>query len=56
MSGSPFVSEHTGQVVGMAIAAGTREGRLVIGMHPIRSLIEKAETAEGNLSLGDNER
>lgn len=43
MSGSPFVSLYTGNVVGMAISASHREGRLMIGMHPIGSLIEKAE-------------
>jgi hypothetical protein len=45
MSGSPFLSEHTGKVVGMAIMAGNSEGRLMIGMHPIGSLVEKAEAA-----------
>jgi hypothetical protein len=45
MSGSPFLSEHTGRVVGMAIVAGHRDGRLMIGMHPIGSLVEKAEEA-----------
>ena len=42
MSGSPIVSSHTGQVVGMALAAGLREGHTVIGLHPIGSLVEKA--------------
>jgi len=42
MSGSPVVSSHTGKVVGMALAAGLREGHTVIGMHPIRSLVTKA--------------
>lgn len=43
LSGSPVISLHTGEVVGMALAAGRREGRLVLGMHPIGPLIELAE-------------
>ena len=45
MSGSPFVSEHTGNVVGMAISAGQSEFGLMIGMHPIGSLVSKAQDA-----------
>ena len=45
MSGSPIVSLHTGDVVGMALVAGEREGHTVIGMHPIGSLVEKASEA-----------
>lgn len=45
MSGSPFLSAHTGKVVGMAITAANREGRLYIGMHTIGSLVEKAAGA-----------
>ena len=45
MSGSPFVSDHTGLVVGMAIAAAPREGRLFIGFHPIGRLVQAAEAA-----------
>lgn len=45
MSGSPFVSEHTGNVVGMAISAAQNELGLMIGMHPIGSLVSKAEDA-----------
>jgi hypothetical protein len=41
MSGSPFTSAETGQVVGMAIAMGQQDGRLVIGMHPIGPLVKK---------------
>lgn len=41
MSGSPFISAETGQVVGMAIVTGQQEGRLVIGMHPAGSLVKK---------------
>jgi hypothetical protein len=53
MSGSPFISQHTGQVVGMAIAASPRHLRLIppryrvmLGMHPIGSIVEKAEAAD----------
>jgi hypothetical protein len=45
MSGSPFVSQHTGQVVGMAVAASVRRTRLLIGAHPIGSLVGLAESA-----------
>ena len=41
MSGSPFISAETGQVVGMAIVTGQQQGRLVIGMHPAGSLVKK---------------
>jgi hypothetical protein len=45
MSGSPFVSQHTGQVVGMAIAKNLRGGRLLLGVHPIGSIVQLAESA-----------
>jgi hypothetical protein len=45
MSGSPLLSQHTGQIVGMAIAAGPRGGRLAIGFHPIGSIVARAEAA-----------
>jgi hypothetical protein len=45
MSGSPFLSEHTGKVVGMAIVTGNSERRLMIGMHTIGSLVKRAEDA-----------
>jgi hypothetical protein len=45
MSGSPLVSQHTGQVVGMAVAASPRLNRLYLGVHPIGSIVEKAESA-----------
>jgi hypothetical protein len=45
MSGSPFVSQHTGQVVGMVVAGSVRRSRLLIGMHPIGSLVRLAESA-----------
>lgn len=45
MSSSPFVSQHTGQVVGMVIAASPRGNRVTTGMHPIGSVVAKAEAA-----------
>lgn len=48
ISGSPVVSLHTGRVVGMALAAGKREGRLVLGLHPIGPLVELAQRDDGS--------
>lgn len=45
MSGSPFISLHTGKVVGMAISAGYNDQGLMLGAHPIGSLVEKARDA-----------
>ena len=45
MSGSPFLSQHTGRVVGMAIAVTPRRGRLLLGAHPIGSIVRLAESA-----------
>ncbi len=45
MSGSPFVSQHTGDVVGMVIATTQRGGRVLLGVHPIGSLVRLAEAA-----------
>jgi hypothetical protein len=42
MSGSPVISQHTGQVVGMIVAASPRIGALVIGINPIGAIIEAA--------------
>lgn len=52
-SGAPIFSQHTGQVVGMALVAGQREGRLVLGMHPIGSLVEKGLAAEALILLAE---
>ena len=50
-SGSPLVSQHTGQVVGMLIA-GTLRGRwMLLGMHPVGSLVQKAEASVSPLKL-----
>lgn len=51
-SGAPVFSEHTGLIVGMALVAGQREGRLVLGIHPIGSLVEKGLAAEVAIPLG----
>ncbi len=56
MSGSPFVGDHTGQVVGMAVAAGWQNGRAVVGMHPVGSLVAKARAAQGPLALDSYRR
>jgi hypothetical protein len=45
MSGSPFVSQYTGKVVGMVIAATQRGGRVLLGAHPIGSLVRLAQAA-----------
>jgi hypothetical protein len=51
MSGSPLVSRHTGRAVGMAVAASPRRNGLLIGAHPIGSLVQRAEAAAGSLRL-----
>ena len=45
MSGSPIVSQHTGQAVGMVVAGSPRLGRVLLGAHPIGSLVNLAESA-----------
>jgi len=42
MSGSPILSQHTGQVVGMTIAMSPRSGALMIGLNPIGAILSKA--------------
>jgi len=56
MSGSPFVSQHTGQVVGMAIAASPRRRHMLIGMHPIGSIVDLAESATEFPKIGEFRR
>jgi hypothetical protein len=56
MSGSPFVSQHTGQVVGMAVAASPRLNHLLLGMHPIGSLVKLAGSATESRRLIDLNR
>ena len=45
MSGSPVVSRHTGQAVGMAIAVSLRRYGLFLGLHPIGSIVRLTESA-----------
>jgi hypothetical protein len=45
MSGSPIVSQHTGQAVGMVVAGSPRLGRILLGAHPIGSLVSLATSA-----------
>ncbi len=52
-SGSPLVSEHTGQVVGMLVAGTLRERWMLLGMHPVRSLVQKAAAATVSVRLVD---
>lgn len=63
MSGSPFVSQHTGQVVGMAVAATLRHLRLfppryrvLLGMHPIGSIVQLAESADEFPGISEQRR
>jgi hypothetical protein len=43
MSGSPLLSQHTGQVVGMVVSGGGSP--VMLGFHPIGALVQKAESA-----------
>jgi hypothetical protein len=56
LSGSPFVSQHTGQVIGMAIATTRRGGKVLLGLHPIGSLVEKAQKAQTLPKISDYRR
>jgi hypothetical protein len=56
LSGSPFVSLHTGKVVGMAIATTRRGGKVLLGLHPIGSLVEKAQAAKTLPKIADYQR
>ncbi len=56
MSGSPLLSQHTGQVVGMAVAAMPRRNRLLIAFHPIGHLVELAEIAEEFPKIAEYQR
>lgn len=42
MSGSPILSQHTGQVVGMIIVMNWAGGRLRIGINPIGAILDAA--------------
>jgi hypothetical protein len=43
-SGCPVLSQHTGKVLGMVVA-GTHTAPVVLGLHPIASLVEKIEAS-----------
>ena len=55
-SGSPFVSQHTGQVVGMLIAGSLRGRRLLLGAHPIESIVHLAESADELFKIDEYRR
>jgi hypothetical protein len=55
MSGSPFFSEHTGRIVGMALVSGEKQGHTVIGLHPIGSLVEIGMNASSITPLSEYE-
>jgi hypothetical protein len=44
-SGSPVISEHTGRVVGMAVAISPRPGALLLGLSPISAILAAAGAA-----------
>jgi hypothetical protein len=46
LSGSPFISQYTGKVIGMAIATTRRGDKVLLGVHPIASLVAKAQRAQ----------
>lgn len=50
LSGSPLFSAHTGQVVGMAVSAG-HTAPLLVGFHPIGSIIARAAAADKTLRI-----
>lgn len=56
LSGSPFISLYTGKVIGMAIATTRRGGKVLLGLHPIGSLVEKAQAAKTFPKIADYHR
>ncbi len=56
MSGSPVLSQHTGRVVGMAVAVTPRRTRLLIGIHPIGSLVQRIESATDRFKMSEYQR
>jgi len=56
MSGSPLLSQHTGKVAGMAVACSLHYKYLLIGAHPIGSLVRLAEAADGLYRLEEYRR
>ena len=43
-SGCPVVSQYTGRLIGMSVAGANRHP-VLIGLHPVGSLVEKARAA-----------
>ena len=56
MSGSPVMSQHTGQVLGMAIVMSPRGDRMTIGFHPIANIVKQAEGAKEFVKIGEYRR
>ncbi len=56
LSGSPFISQYTGRVVGMTIATSRQGGKVLLGLHPIGSLVEKALAAKVFPKIADQQR
>ncbi len=56
LSGSPFISQYTGKVIGMAIATTHSGGKVLLGVHPIASLVAKAQAAKVFLKIEDYRR
>jgi hypothetical protein len=56
LSGSPFLSQYTGKVIGMTIATTRRGGKVLLGLHPIGSLVEKAMAAQTLPKIADFRR
>ncbi len=55
-SGSPLISQHTGKVVGMAIATAPRGNRYMIAFHPIGSIVQKAQMATRFVTIIEYQR
>jgi hypothetical protein len=53
MSGSALLSQHTGKAVGMAVAISPRRNRLLLGAHPIGSIVRIAESATESIALSE---
>jgi len=56
MSGSPVMSQHTGNVLGMAIVMSPRGDRITIGFHPIGNIVKQAEGAKAFVKIGEYRR
>lgn len=53
MSGSPVLSQYTGLVVGMAVACSIHRNYLLIGFHPVGSIVRLARSADGLYRIGE---